>query len=267
MDQPVHVDDVRVFFTIVASVLLDLAGTCWHLHPRLHCESDLFTVYLCKVPPATSHTEVAFLRHAIFARIYLCRILPSTQPPTLRSCIQLASTVPGDTLDSAPVDITRPLCIQQASSDAPPAAWSGHDTHACTQALEELLESDAKYGFIVMDGNGSLFGTLSGNTREVLHKFTVDLPKKHGRGGQSALRFARLRLEKRHNYVRKVAETSVQMFITDGQRPNVAGLVVAGSAEFKDKLIDSEMFDPRLKAIILCVVDVSYGAALSHSTP
>ncbi len=55
-----------------------------------------------------------------------------------------------------------------------------------------------------MDGNGSLFGTLCGNTREVLHKFQVDLPKKHGRGGQSALRFARLRLEKRHNYVRKV---------------------------------------------------------------
>lgn len=62
----------------------------------------------------------------------------------------------------------------------------------------------ARYGFIVMDGNGSLFGTLCGNTREVLHKFTVDLPKKHGRGGQSALRFARLRMEKRHNYVRKV---------------------------------------------------------------
>jgi peptide chain release factor subunit 1 len=38
----------------------------------------------------------------------------------------------------------------------------------------------------------------------VLHKFTVDLPKKHGRGGQSAVRFARLRMEKRHNYVRKV---------------------------------------------------------------
>ncbi len=55
-----------------------------------------------------------------------------------------------------------------------------------------------------MDGNGSLFGTLSGNTREVLHKVSVDLPKKHGRGGQSALRFARLRMEKRHNYVRKV---------------------------------------------------------------
>ena len=61
-----------------------------------------------------------------------------------------------------------------------------------------------RYGFIVMDGNGSLFGALCGNSREVITKFTVDLPKKHGRGGQSALRFARLRLEKRHNYVRKV---------------------------------------------------------------
>lgn len=80
-----------------------------------------------------------------------------------------------------------------------------------TEALSELLESDAKFGFIVMDGNGALFGTLSGNTRDVVHKMTVDLPKKHGRGGQSALRFARLREEKRHNYVRKVAELAVQV--------------------------------------------------------
>ena len=84
-----------------------------------------------------------------------------------------------------------------------------------TDALAELLESDSKFGFIIMDGNGALFGTLAGNTREVVHKFSVDLPKKHGRGGQSALRFARLRMEKRHNYVRKVAELAVQHFITD----------------------------------------------------
>ncbi len=110
-----------------------------------------------------------------------------------------------------------------------------------------------------MDGNGSLFGTLSGNTREVLHKFSVELPKKHGRGGQSALRFARLRLEKRHNYVRKVAETATQIFVPGGDRPNVAGIVLAGSAEFKNDLSVSDLFDPRLKAIVLSVVDVSYG--------
>ncbi|KAI0736682.1 peptide chain release factor eRF/aRF subunit 1 [Fomitopsis betulina] len=127
-----------------------------------------------------------------------------------------------------------------------------------TEALQELLESDSKFGFIVMDGNGTLFGTVAGNTREVIHKFTVDLPKKHGRGGQSALRFARLRDEKRHNYVRKVAEHAVQNFITN-DKVNVTGLVLAGSADFKTELSLSDMFDPRLAAKVIKVVDVSYG--------
>lgn len=127
-----------------------------------------------------------------------------------------------------------------------------------TEALKELLESDDKFGFIILDGNGALYGTLCGNTRAILHKFTVDLPKKHGRGGQSALRFARLRLEKRHNYVRKVAETAAQMFITN-DRPNVTGLILAGSADFKNELGASDMFDPRLQAVVLKIVDVSYG--------
>ncbi|KAG6865677.1 Eukaryotic peptide chain release factor subunit 1 [Blastosporella zonata] len=127
-----------------------------------------------------------------------------------------------------------------------------------TEALSELLESDSRFGFIVMDGNGTLFGTLAGNTREVIHKFTVDLPKKHGRGGQSALRFSRLRDEKRHNYVRKVAEHAVQHFITN-DKVNVSGIVLAGSADFKTELGQSDMFDLRLAAKVIKVVDVSYG--------
>ncbi|CAH3015613.1 unnamed protein product [Porites evermanni] len=127
-----------------------------------------------------------------------------------------------------------------------------------TEALNALLADDNKFGFIVMDGNGALFGVLCGNTREVLHKFTVDLPKKHGRGGQSALRFARLRMEKRHNYVRKVAETAVQLYISN-DRPNVTGLILAGSADFKSELSQSDMFDQRLQSKVLKLVDVSYG--------
>lgn len=109
-----------------------------------------------------------------------------------------------------------------------------------------------------MDGNGALFGTLSGNTREIVHKFSVDLPKKHGRGGQSALRFARLREEKRHNYVRKVAELAVQNFVT-ADKVNVAGIILAGSADFKNDLNQSDLFDNRLQSKVIKVVDVSYG--------
>jgi peptide chain release factor subunit 1 len=39
----------------------------------------------------------------------------------------------------------------------------------------------------------------------------------------------------------------------------VAGIVLAGSADFKTELGQSDMFDPRLQAKIINVVDVSYG--------
>uniref|UniRef100_A0A803NUJ6 Eukaryotic peptide chain release factor subunit 1 n=1 Tax=Cannabis sativa TaxID=3483 RepID=A0A803NUJ6_CANSA len=107
-----------------------------------------------------------------------------------------------------------------------------------TEALSHLLESDDTFGFIIMDGGGYLFGTLSGNTRAVLHRATVDLPKKHGRGGQSALRFSSLRMESRHNYVTKTAEKATELFIDQKTNmPNVAGLVLAGSADLKADLM------------------------------
>jgi peptide chain release factor subunit 1 len=134
------------------------------------------------------------------------------------------------------------------------------DSKFHTEPLNDLLESDQKFGFLVMDGNGSLFGTVSGNTRAILYKFSVDLPKKHGRGGQSALRFARLRLEKRHNYLRKVCELCTTYFINpQDNQPNVSGLVLAGLAEFKNDLSISDLFDGRLKKIVMKIVDTSYG--------
>lgn len=57
------------------------------------------------------------------------------------------------------------------------------------------------------------------------------------------MRFARLRMEKRHNYVRKVAETAVTLFVSN-DKVNVAGMVLAGSADFKTELSQSDMFDP-----------------------
>ena len=116
-----------------------------------------------------------------------------------------------------------------------------------------------------MDGNGALFGTLQGNSREVLTKFSVDLPKKHGRGGQSALRFARLRMEKRHNYVRKVAETAVQCFITD-DKVNVSGIILAGLADFKTELHQSDMFDPVGIAESICLYVIFVISALTSES-
>ncbi len=127
-----------------------------------------------------------------------------------------------------------------------------------TSPLNSLLQDDQKFGFVVVDGNGALYATLQGNNREILQKITVELPKKHRKGGQSSVRFARLREEKRHNYLRKVAELTGQHFITNDM-PNVAGLVLAGSAGFKTELSETDMLDKRLLPVICAVLDVSYG--------
>ncbi|KAJ7785655.1 peptide chain release factor eRF/aRF subunit 1 [Mycena metata] len=117
-----------------------------------------------------------------------------------------------------------------------------------TEALSELLELDARFGFIVIVGNGTLFGTLADNTHEVIHEFAVDHPK-HDRGGDSALR--------QDDYMRKIAEHAMEHFITN-DKVNVTGFVLAGTADFKTALGHSDMFDLRLSAKILAVVDVSY---------
>lgn len=127
-----------------------------------------------------------------------------------------------------------------------------------TSPLMELLGDDDRFGFIVVDGSGALFGELQGSARTILQKISVMLPKKHGRGGQSQNRFARLREEKRHNYVRKVAELATQNFIKD-DKPTVKGLILAGSANFKTVIAESDLFDKRLVEIIVTIVDVSYG--------
>jgi peptide chain release factor subunit 1 len=65
-------------------------------------------------------------------------------------------------------------------------------------------------------------------------------------------------LEKRHNYLRKVCEVATQVFITN-DKPNIKGLVVAGSADFKTDLVKTDMFDQRLLPKVIKIVDVGYG--------
>ena len=133
-----------------------------------------------------------------------------------------------------------------------------------TDELKTLLVDNDKFGFLIMDGNGSLFGLIQGNTKIILNQFKVNLPKKHSKGGQSANRFSRLVTESRHNYLRKVGEGLTKAFITNDV-PNVKGLILAGSAEFKNKLQKSDLFDPRLAPIVMKVVDISYGGELGFN--
>lgn len=132
-------------------------------------------------------------------------------------------------------------------------------------ALKETMVEHDKFGFIIICGSGTLFGLVCGRSREKLYEYSVDLPKKHGRGGQSAMRFSRLRLEKRHNYVVKVAELAKQYFLKD-EKPNIVGLIIGGPADFKGELTAADFFDQKLKDItVKPLLDLSYGGDTGFS--
>ncbi|CAN1748591.1 Eukaryotic peptide chain release factor subunit 1-3, partial [Linum perenne] len=134
-----------------------------------------------------------------------------------------------------------------------------------TEPLKDMLESEDRFGFIVIAENGALFKTLKGNTPEVLHNFSVDLPKNHGRGMWS-LDFGHLRMEQRQEYVRKTAELARQVFIDSAiSEPNISGLILAGTADLHVALSKSDMFDPRFQARVLNVVQVSYGGEMGFA--
>jgi len=132
------------------------------------------------------------------------------------------------------------------------------------ESLYEQLEDKKTYGFIIVDGSGVSVHSLNGNARRNLYRLEVALPKKHGRGGQSSNRFARIREEKRGWYTSKVAEIAIAQFINPlTSMPCVQGIVLAGSAQLKEEI--QAKLDPRLSAIVVAVVDIQYGGEAGFS--
>jgi peptide chain release factor subunit 1 len=122
---------------------------------------------------------------------------------------------------------------------------------------DQFTDDHARFGFIIMDGSDTSFYVLAGKNRETLFEWSkVNLPKKHGRGGQSQNRFARIREEKREIYVNRVAEIAIEHFMGENCLPNVVGLILAGCADFKSELFTK--LDQRLKSVVLTIVDVQY---------
>ena len=77
-------------------------------------------------------------------------------------------------------------------------------------------------------------------------------------GGQSALRFARLRLEKRQAYVNKLCDILKICYPTAPR----GGIVLAGSSVIKTSLNESANLAAYLKKSIIAVVDTAYGGSV-----
>jgi len=129
--------------------------------------------------------------------------------------------------------------------------------------LMEQLTDEVAYGFVILDGAGCHMYSVSGDSYSLVWKHgDPSLPKKHGRGGQSAPRFGRIRQIARAAWISIVAK-QLNVAFTDKTTGNVnaSGIVLCGSGELKQHLQQrTNVLDDRVAASILpTLVDLQYG--------
>ncbi|MFB6111562.1 MAG: peptide chain release factor aRF-1 [Halobacteriaceae archaeon] len=130
------------------------------------------------------------------------------------------------------------------------------DSNFLTEPLEEMLADKGLYGLIVLDRREANVGWLKGKRVEPVKSATSLVPGKQRKGGQSAQRFARLRLEAIDNFYQEVAEMANELFVP--RRHELDGILVGGPSPTKDEFLDGDYLHHELQDSVLGKFDVSY---------
>ena len=132
------------------------------------------------------------------------------------------------------------------------------DTKFHLDQILEMFEPEICVGVIIVSGSCSLYYNMykTGNhiERVLIKQNKIQLQKRQKKGGQSAQRIGRIRDEKENGYIKSVAEKSIELFARDDQ---CKGIIVAGPAEIKYKLVENELFQDFFKEKIFEIITTS----------
>ncbi|WP_132058215.1 peptide chain release factor aRF-1 [Halorussus amylolyticus] len=130
------------------------------------------------------------------------------------------------------------------------------DSAFLTEPLEMMLADKGLYGLVVLDRREANVGWLRGKRVEPVKSASSLVPGKQRKGGQSAQRFARLRLEAIDNFYQEVAEMANDLFVPE--RGDIDGILVGGPSPTKDEFLDGDYLHHEIQQKVLGKFDVSY---------
>jgi peptide chain release factor subunit 1 len=122
--------------------------------------------------------------------------------------------------------------------------------------LEEMLQTKETYGLLVIGRKESAVGYITGNHIEYVREFTSGVHGKHRAGGQSQKRFERQMEEAETRFYRRISEEVNKLFLNI---EDLQGIFIGGPGPSKEKYVNDESLDYRLRDKILDVVDLGYG--------
>ncbi|WP_101295296.1 peptide chain release factor aRF-1 [Halegenticoccus soli] len=130
------------------------------------------------------------------------------------------------------------------------------DSAFLTEPLEEMLADKGLFGLVVLDRREANVGWLKGKRVEPVKSTTSLVPGKQRKGGQSAQRFARLRLEAIDNFYQEVAEMANDLFVP--KRHELDGVLVGGPSPTKDEFLDGGYLHHEIQNKVVGKFDVAY---------
>ncbi|SEH16463.1 peptide chain release factor subunit 1 (aeRF-1) [Natronorubrum sediminis] len=130
------------------------------------------------------------------------------------------------------------------------------DSDFLTEPLEEMLADKGLYGLVVLDRREANVGWLKGKRIEPVKSASSLVPGKQRKGGQSAQRFARLRLEAIDNFYQEVAGMANDLFVP--RRHELDGILVGGPSPTKDEFLDGDYLHHEIQDNVIGKFDVAY---------
>ncbi len=129
------------------------------------------------------------------------------------------------------------------------------DNTFAVRPLEELLNvATGSYGLVVVDTREATFGILRGKKIEVLKRMRSIVPGKMRAGGQSSVRFQRVRENLLKAWLKKVADTIREVY---SKLEDLKGIILGGPGPIKEELYELYL-DNETKKKVLGIVDTGY---------
>ena len=123
-----------------------------------------------------------------------------------------------------------------------------------TDPLQDMLATKETYGLVVMDRREATLAMLKGKSIIVLAKTHSMVPGKFKAGGQSAMRFLRLREGAAKDFYNKVGEYMKEQYLGK----DLKGIIVGGPGPTKYELVDGNFITNDVKKKIIAIKDITY---------
>jgi len=125
--------------------------------------------------------------------------------------------------------------------------------------LKQMLEEKNVYGLLVLDRREAYWGFLRGNRIEPIGGVTSTVPGKQRKGGQSSVRFQRLREIAINEFYTKIGERSSDIFLAEKDFfERFKGVLIGGPSPTKEEFEAGQYLHHEIQKRITGLFDVAY---------